>query len=130
MVAKGRALIIQWGPALLWMGLIFLLSSRTPEQLPNFGPFDLLVKKGSHAVGYAVLGMLLWWALRMSRRPFLWALLGAAVYALSDEWRQTFVPGRRGSLVDVLIDSLGALVGLLLLRWHQRRAPRPPDSGP
>lgn len=130
MVAKIRALLIQWGPALLWMGLIFLLSSRTPGQLPNFGPFDLFVKKGAHAAGYAVLAMLLWRALKSSRRPFWWALLGAAVYAFSDEWHQTFVPGRRGSLVDVLIDSLGALAGLLLLRWFQRRAPPPPGPAP
>ncbi|MBE5921868.1 MAG: Cof-type HAD-IIB family hydrolase [Lachnospiraceae bacterium] len=43
--------------------------------------------------------------------------LSGVLYACSDEWHQTFVPGRDGSLRDVLIDSLGVLVGILLFTF-------------
>ena len=42
------------------------------------------------------------------------SFLFSVIYALSDEFHQTFVPGRDGNIVDVLIDSSGALVGILL----------------
>ena len=41
-------------------------------------------------------------------------LIFSIFYAASDEFHQTFVPGRDGNIVDVLIDSSGALVGILL----------------
>jgi VanZ family protein len=47
----------------------------------------------------------------------------AALYALSDEYHQTFVPGRSGDLLDVLVDSVG-ICGAMLLNWwleHRRR---------
>lgn len=48
-----------------------------------------------------------------------WGL--SVLYALSDEYHQTFVPGRNGTFVDLLIDASGALVGLLLFWcWGQR----------
>ena len=42
------------------------------------------------------------------------SFLFSVIYALSDEFHQTFVPGRDGNIVDVLIDSSGALVGILV----------------
>lgn len=43
------------------------------------------------------------------------ALLWAFLYACTDEWHQTFVSGRAGRFSDVLIDSSGALLGVLLI---------------
>ena len=42
------------------------------------------------------------------------SFLFSVIYALSDEFHQSFVPGRDGNIVDVLIDSSGALVGILV----------------
>ena len=42
------------------------------------------------------------------------ALAWSFLYACTDEWHQTFVPGRAGRFTDVLIDSCGALIGVLL----------------
>ena len=42
------------------------------------------------------------------------SFLFSVIYAFSDEFHQTFVPGRDGNIVDVLIDSSGALVGILV----------------
>ena len=49
------------------------------------------------------------------------ALAAGIAYAISDEVHQHFVPGRVGSPVDVLIDSVGVAVGVLL--WRRYRAP-------
>jgi len=45
----------------------------------------------------------------------------AVAYALSDEYHQTFVPGRNGNLFDVMIDGVGACAAMLLHWWLARR---------
>ncbi len=82
--------------AVAWMGLIFALSSRGTIPEP-FGLGAELVAIGGHLTAYAVLAILLWWAIAplefsASRRVAL-ALSGAVIYGLSDEWHQSFDPG-------------------------------------
>lgn len=112
------SLIIRWLPALSMMALIFLASSTPAADLPFFGRWDLLVKKGGHALGYAMLGLSYYFALptRLSRgyRASM-AWLMAVVFALSDEFHQSFVEGRGSTLVDVGIDSFGAGLSLFLV---------------
>ena len=92
-----------------------------------------LVRKCAHLTEYAVLAWLFWRALRKPMRndlrPWKWseafiALSCVALYAASDEIHQAFVPSRQGSLWDVLLDSVGAALGLLALmivgRWRKR----------
>ena len=50
----------------------------------------------------------------------------AALYAVTDEFHQSFVPGRYPDVRDVLVDTAGALVAVLLLRWRLARR-NPPD---
>ena len=114
-----------WLLPLAWMGLIFFLSAQ--PDLPHApGPWlDALLKKTGHAVAY---GVLAWFYLRALRQYFgddrstLTVLrivsFGLAVaYALSDEYHQTFVPGRNGNLFDVTVDGIGACAAMLLDRW-------------
>jgi VanZ family protein len=106
----------RWGPVLLMMGLIFLASSVPSDRMPKVENFDTLVKKGGHMLGYALLGMSLVRAQgHFTLKTFLWACLGTGLYALSDEFHQSFVPGRNATLVDVAIDLTGFLVGQVLL---------------
>jgi VanZ family protein len=108
---------LRWLPALVMMGVIFLASSTPATELPFFGRWDVLIKKGGHALGYAMLGLSYFYALpsRLSRGYRWWmAWLMAIVFALSDEFHQYFVEGRGSSLRDVGIDSLGAGLALLL----------------
>ena len=106
---------LRWAPALLMMALIFLASSTPASQLPYFGALDFLVKKGGHAIGYALLGMAYFFALpaRLSV-PYraVTALLMAVLFSLSDEFHQSFVEGRTSTLRDVLIDAGGAMLAL------------------
>ncbi len=103
-----------WLPVLAWAALIFALSS-VPSLSTGLGLWDLVLRKLAHAGEYAVLGALL---ARALAEPA--ALLVGAAYAVSDELHQTFVPGREGALLDVGIDSLGVLVGILLFRRARR----------
>ncbi len=110
-----------------WMTVIFLVSA-TPDLRSGFQPlWDRILRKGAHVLEYAVLAWLTGRAgmlSGMARGRALWlgALLAVA-YAASDEYHQSFVPGRDGNALDVGIDAAGAVIGTLAYR---RRLPRPP----
>ena len=99
------------------MAAIFAFSSMSAESIPDFGRFDLLVKKGSHAFGYGLLGLAYYYALppRLTH-GYRWvlALLMAILFSLSDEYHQSFVEGRGSTITDVGIDSAGASLALLI----------------
>ena len=105
--------------ALAWMAVIFWFSNQSSLFYLPEDWLDTIFKKTSHAAAYGVL-WLLWW-LATGRRAWL-ALALTVGYAISDEWHQTFVPGRHGQWFDVGVDTLGALVTMLLVhsRWGRR----------
>lgn len=83
-----------------------------------------VIRKGGHMAEYGVLCLLFWravvrpkldgnmiWSWQKARIAWVLALL----YALSDEWHQSFVATREGALRDVGFDMIGASVALLLL---------------
>ena len=108
------------------MGLIFALSSRgTVPNPPGWSP--QVVSIVGHFGVYAVLAGLLWWGLGeleiMNRRRFVLALILAVLYGVSDEWHQSFVPGRRPDVINVIVDAFGAACGLLAIELASRRGP-------
>jgi hypothetical protein len=107
--------LFRWLPAIIVMAVIFGFSSIPSKEMPMFGVLDLIVKKGAHMLGYGLLALAFWYALRFDRRRWWLALLLAVLYALSDEFHQSFVPGRHPSLVDaLLIDGSGAGLALFI----------------
>lgn len=95
------------------MGIIFLFSSQPSKNLPDFGLFDIIVKKGGHMFGYGLLASSYWFGFgwEKKKRPLVW--LFALLYAMTDEFHQSFVSGRHPSIWDVMIfDNLGALISL------------------
>jgi VanZ family protein len=106
-----QATVWRWAPVVAWAGVIFGLSSISAFGT-DFGPLDIVLSKGAHLTEYAVLGFLLVWA---SRRESVAFLVGIA-YAVSDEVHQHFVPGRHGSALDVVIDTVGIAIGVYLAR--------------
>jgi len=111
------ALARLWLPVLAWAALIFAVSS-VPDLGTGLGGWDLALRKLAHAAEYAVLGALL---MRATGRAGLAFGLGA-LYAVSDEIHQAFVPGRTGASLDVAIDAIGVALGIVL--WQTIRARR------
>jgi VanZ family protein len=112
-VPESRTLT-HWLPVVLWAGVIFALSS-IPSLSSGLGTWDLVLRKAAHVTEYAVLGLLLARALLREVPAF---ALGVA-YAVTDELHQSFVRGRHASAVDVAVDSLGLVVGVLA--WQRTR---------
>ena len=129
-----------WLPVLIWLGLIFASSTDalSAEQTSRFlVPFlrwldpqlsfatiaaiHFALRKLGHLTEYAIFAALLWRALRRGTRLqakmsilFLLAWLAAAIFAVFDEFHQSFVPSRTASPIDVMIDICGAMLGLII----------------
>lgn len=150
MTVRFRQAIFLWLPVLLWAGMIFSASTDLGSMQHTsriIGPVlhwlfpdisdeavhwvQLGVRKASHATEYAIFAILIWRALRPSAaaatRPWAprraWqAWLLATGYAVTDEFHQWFNPNREASVRDVLIDSAGAALGVLLVHlWGRFR---------
>ena len=85
------------------------------EQKEVLNRLSYPIRKCGHITEYAILGFLVYVMFYAygfeGRRRFLLAVLLAVFYAASDEFHQVFVPGRSGRFTDVLIDSIGILIG-------------------
>lgn len=76
---------------------------------------NLIIRKLAHFTVFGVLALLIWNCLKKYRFSYILAWTLTFIYAVSDEWHQSFTPGREASFKDVLIDSLGALIVLSLV---------------
>lgn len=151
LVVPGRGSFFRYQlPVLCWLGLIFLGSSDLASSARTSRILDpllrwimptlsdeavrqtiFILRKIAHVVTYGILAILIWRALRKpvreDVRPWswaeaMWALGGVITCAIADELHQGWVVSRYGALSDVMLDAVGALLGLLLLRaWGQWR---------
>ena len=149
-------IIISWLMVIIWMGLIFYLSSmnsyesnqhskktitnvieKTVETTNKFKITDkhptkekeeditdalnVPLRKVAHASVYFVLAIFVMYALRATSSFFdkktivavFLTLLLCILYAFSDEYHQMFVMGRTGQFMDVVIDTVGSIVGVI-----------------
>jgi VanZ family protein len=109
----------RFGPPLALMGVIFFFSAQ-PDLSTGLGTWDLVVRKLAHMAEYGLL-WLLWLRALGTRHPLAAATITLA-YAASDELHQSFVEGRNGTPVDVLIDAAGVAVAAAL--YKRSRASR------
>ncbi len=117
-----------WAAAIAWAGLLYWESSQ-PNPFP-FVPSSILSHdKLLHAGAYAVLGALLLAAFvraRLAAGAVLLAALVATAYGATDEWHQSYVPGRDADPFDWAADASGAILGaaaaVLALRGRTARA--------
>jgi VanZ family protein len=135
-----RRFLNNWLPVLLWLGVIFLgstdlMSAEHTSRFivpflrwlkPDISPESLasihfIVRKGAHLSEYAVLTLLLLRAavcmtnLQRSTLILCLSVWVACVFvAATDEFHQTFIRSRDASVRDIMIDSAGAILGLLI----------------
>jgi VanZ family protein len=120
-----RDFVSRWGMSIVMMAVIFFFSSTPGYQLPNYGIIDTLVKKGGHMLGYSLLSLCYWRGLKWDKKYLGWSWVFAVLYALTDEFHQSFISGRHASLFDVILfDSTGAAIGL----WVAQRIISPRKS--
>lgn len=147
-----------WIAAGLWIGIIviestsYLSSDNTSHYLypllhflfgisvKAFAPFHAYLRKTGHFVGYFILSLLLFRAWRetlpsvryWTARWAAIAFLMSAFVASMDEWHQTFLPSRTGTIHDVLLDSSAALTAQIVIAlylWLRfRRKPLQPAT--
>ncbi|MEP6819516.1 MAG: VanZ family protein [bacterium] len=151
---SARRRIWRYGPLVLWILFISFASteqfaaSNTSRMVrpillwlfPNLSEAKLaavhfLMRKAGHFTEYAVFGFLVRRAFITSSQAFLqryWFQLGlliVVIYALLDEFHQSFVPSRTPSIYDSAIDVAGGLTVLLILKFWGKRAREPESSG-
>lgn len=117
--SKGFIESIATGVAHISAKLGMLEKEPTEKQIQNFAiKLNPLIRKVAHGTIYFVLAILLLLALFTNQKTFgrnmLITLAICFLYSLTDEWHQTFIPGRTGKFVDCLIDTLGVIIGGLV----------------
>jgi VanZ family protein len=106
---------LRWLPALATMSLIFYLSTLSTkgelvESIITTRTRDDVVNSILHFCAYGFLALTIEYGFgfgKITPKERLWALLWIILYGISDEYHQSFVPGRTASLVDLTIDGLG-----------------------
>lgn len=116
--------ILNYFLLVFWMGIIFFLSSQ-PDLKSGFESWlDFILRKSAHITEYAILTFLAWRAFASKKETkflsgnlvskpsqgLIYAIVFSFLYAISDEYHQTFVHLRVGSPIDVLIDSVGIMI--------------------
>ena len=133
--------------AIIWMGVIFYMSNQPASissihsgntiniisKLPIIGNImdyltsinigEFIVRKCAHMFSYCILAVLLFMSVYEDniKKAIIIAFLGTFLYACSDEFHQLFIPGRSGQFKDVLIDTSGALIMLMIIFLWQRK---------
>lgn len=109
-----KKILLYWGPPIIWMIAIFLLSSRQRIEVSEKYIWNFLFFKLLHIIEYATLNLLLFRGFNSLKNKFFafpdklfFSFLIAILYAVSDEIHQTFVPTREGKIRDVFIDFIG-----------------------
>lgn len=130
---------------ILWMIFIFYMSAQVADDsqamsdeviyfisslfhlklevsMKIWNTISFIVRKGAHMSEYAVLAILyfLYGKEKNLKKPWLYALLGAILYACTDELHQVFVVGRSGEIRDVCVDAFGACIGLYIFIFIQK----------
>lgn len=87
----------------------------------NISILSLIVRKLAHFTEYFILGLLVYNLIYSNQKKAYFAIIICVLYAISDEIHQLFVPGRSCQVLDVIIDSSGSLLGIILLYIYKYR---------
>lgn len=96
---------------------------------------DYGIRKAAHIFEYTILAILAYRAIHQDRKAFrdadAWGpLLLVILYASTDEYHQTFVASRWPSVGDVMYDTFGGMIGVVVCLWWYARtvSPKSPPS--
>jgi len=114
--------------------LLYMLLTRLFGQIDfyKFLVFHHYLRKTGHVVGYGMLSLLLLrgWRATLGRvqalllRAALLSWLGTAFVAAMDEWHQSYIPSRTGTVWDVALDTVAGVAFLVVAYFRLRRSER------
>jgi VanZ family protein len=87
-----------------------ILQPADPSTIQHLNVF---FRKSAHIIVFGILAIFIYKCLEGQRFSYILVLLFTILYAIFDEWHQSFVPGRTSAFKDVLFDTFGASVTLL-----------------
>jgi len=122
-----KKFLFYWLPPIVWMGIIFFLSSRQRIGISEIYIYNFVFFKTLHMIEYAMLFFMLFRAIHKTfnklsqTHALILAMILALLYGITDEFHQTFVPTREGSIRDVGIDSIGILLCFQYTKYNLSR---------
>lgn len=111
-------ILSHWLPVIIWASVIFTLSSKSSLKVSDFFLFDFVYKKIAHVFVYGLLFMLIF---RATDKNWILSFVLTMLYAVSDEYHQSQVPGRNASAIDLGIDLSGANIAAYTL-WKLKQS--------
>ena len=110
-----------WTPVVSWAMVIFLFSAMPTNPVSQVHLTDFIVKKSAHVIEYAIFTTLLYRALRASgvnsKEAGVYSVILAVLYGASDEFHQSFTPGREPKVRDVFFDTIGSISAIYFI-WN------------
>src|SRR4030042_3194793 len=113
----------KWVLVILWAGAIFYLSSQPLAFFAAFDVWSWIIRKLAHMFEFGMLCFLIFRILKNIEKKHIywdlfWAIIFTVLYAISDEYHQSFISQRVGTYKDVLIDSLGIILSAWIIYLH------------
>lgn len=120
--------ILSWLAVFVWLVVIFMLSAMRGSGENSYSLFYFIERKSFHVIEYFILAGLCYQALTLSfsmKKALSVAAVFSFAYAAIDEWHQTFVFGREGTLRDVAIDLIGIILAVIFIikfkKWKKAK---------
>ena len=122
----------------IWMTIIFIMSSFNSNDsqhqsslivdavsdlfnINNIYLLSYLIRKLAHFTEFLILGLLVSNVIMIYDKKIYLAIIICVLYAISDEVHQLFITGRSAEIIDVIIDSMGSLLGILIFNIYNKR---------
>ena len=120
-IKEVKKLLKYWGPPVVWAFIIFLVSAYPIARASEIHWKDFVVKKSAHVIEYGIFAALVYRALRSSgvkrENAGIYAIFLALLYGVTDEFHQSYTPGREPRVRDVVFDTIGAIASIYSI-WN------------
>ena len=130
---------------IIWMIFIFVMSSFSATEstnqsniivtvisstinISNTHLLTVTIRKLAHLTEYLILGILSYNVFKKYNKSIHISVLVCFLYAISDEIHQIFIPGRSGQITDILIDAIGALIGIIIISNVNKNSNKSPQK--
>lgn len=117
-----KRIVYYWLPVFLWAFMIFGFSANPTGSVSEVHWQDFVVKKLAHVFVYGVLSTLLYRALKKSgvpkKKAITYSIYASIIYGITDEYHQSFTPGREPRARDIIFDTIGAVLSMSVVYYY------------